>query len=148
MTTTTSLINNKDLKPAMKIVIPAGATLTINGEVYPTNISPGFIFPETEIGSLYLSDHLDLQPHKWVTTLETPMDASQPTWISELRAARYRTAVVGKWHFGDGEGHDPEGFDYWDVLIEQGESPRPHVPFPDGLRTEKGYATDLVTQRR
>lgn len=80
-----------------------------------------------------------------VTTLETPIDASQPTWISELRTSGYRTAIVGKWHLGDGEGHDPEGFDYWDVLIEQGEYHDPTFLSADGLRTEKGYATSLIT---
>lgn len=80
-----------------------------------------------------------------VTTLSTEIDASQPTFITELRAAGYRTAIVGKWHMGDGDGHDPQGFDYWDVLIEQGEYIDPTFLSVDGLRTEAGYATDVIT---
>lgn len=80
-----------------------------------------------------------------VYTLLTPIDASQPTFVSLLRAAGYRTAVVGKWHMGDGDGHDPQGFDYWDVLIDQGEYVDPQFLSDAGLRVEKGYATELIT---
>lgn len=80
-----------------------------------------------------------------VTTLETPIDASQPTFVSQLKASGYRTAIVGKWHMGDGAGHNPEGFDYWDVLIEQGEYFDPTLLSTDGLRTVPGYATDIIT---
>jgi hypothetical protein len=55
MSTEISITKNTDLKSGMKIVIPAGDTLLIVGEVYPSNISPGFIVAETDNGSLYLA---------------------------------------------------------------------------------------------
>jgi arylsulfatase A-like enzyme len=84
-----------------------------------------------------------------VTTLDTFIDASQPTFVTALQAAGYRTAFVGKWHMGhgssDGVEHDPQGFDRWDALIDQGEYHDPRFRSPDGLRVEQGYATDLIT---
>ncbi|HET8987396.1 MAG TPA: sulfatase [Humibacillus sp.] len=84
-----------------------------------------------------------------VTTLDTFIDASQPTFVTALREAGYRTAFVGKWHMGQGSTsgvqHDPQGFDRWDALIDQGEYHDPRFLSPDGLRVEQGYATDLIT---
>lgn len=80
-----------------------------------------------------------------VTTLDTYLDAAQPTFVTQLRDAGYRTAFVGKWHMGHHDGHDPQGFDYWDVFIDQGEYWDPRFLSAKGLRHETGYATDLVT---
>jgi arylsulfatase A-like enzyme len=80
-----------------------------------------------------------------VTTLWTPIDAGQPTFISQLRAAGYKTAMIGKWHMGDGDGHNPQDFDYWDVVLQQGEYWNPRFLSEDGLRTVEGYATDIIT---
>ena len=82
-----------------------------------------------------------------VTTLDTFLDAAQPTFVTQLRDAGYRTGLVGKWHMGHGESdgvsHDPHGFDYWDVLVDQGEYHDPRFLSADGLRLETGYATDV-----
>ncbi|GAB5079702.1 hypothetical protein ARTHROSP310_28450 [Arthrobacter sp. AD-310] len=62
------MTKNSDLKSGMKIVIPAGDTLMIREEVYPSRISPGFLVAETEIGPLYLAGDLST---KVVVTDET-----------------------------------------------------------------------------
>ena len=80
-----------------------------------------------------------------VYSLFTPFDASQPTFISALQEAGYRTAMIGKWHMGHGAGHDPEGFDYWEVLPGQGDYWDPLFINADGRRRIDGYATDIIT---
>jgi arylsulfatase A-like enzyme len=68
-------------------------------------------------------------------------DNSQPTVPKILQQAGYFTAVVGKWHLVT----KPTGFDYWNILIDQGQYYNPDfVEMGDTSRIE-GYCTDLIT---
>ena len=91
-----------------------------------------------------------------------PFDGSQPTFPKMLQKAGYQTAIVGKWHLeaippnarGDMSKYEsnPTGFDYWEIFPGQGNYFNPDfiTPGKDGKRvvkTEPGYATELVTQK-
>ena len=68
-------------------------------------------------------------------------DGSQQTFPQLLQKAGYETAVIGKWHLGT----DPIGFDYWKILIGQGDYY--NTPFIDNGKRVKssGYATNVTT---
>ena len=55
-----------------------------------------------------------------VTTLSTHMDNRLLTFPKLLQDAGYQTAMIGKWHLGQGPAHEPKGFDFWRVLPGQG----------------------------
>lgn len=80
-----------------------------------------------------------------VRRLHEPFDTSQPTVDKLLRAGGYQTGLVGKWHLGHGEGHDPAGFDYWCVLPDQGDYHDPEMIEMGGRRRFPGYVTDVIT---
>ena len=80
-----------------------------------------------------------------VKTLSDPLDGRKPNVAKMLQADGYQTAMVGKWHLGHGGNADPTGFDYWNVLPGQGLYHDPEMLDPDGEKTHKGYATDIIT---
>lgn len=81
-----------------------------------------------------------------VRTMLSPFDAGQPTFPALLREAGYQTALFGKWHLGHGPGHDPVGFDAWEVLEGQGTYHDPLFHTPGGERRRSGYVTDVLTE--
>ena len=84
-----------------------------------------------------------------VTTLDNPIDNRQPMFPALLQAAGYQTALFGKWHLGEGEGHCPAGFDDWAVLPGHGYYFHSDFIFkgPAGgtKRPVPGYITDVIT---
>ena len=82
-----------------------------------------------------------------VYTLDTPIDNRMPNVAKHLRAGGYQTAMIGKWHLGEGKAHEPTGFDFWSVLPGQGEYFDPYM-IEMGKEIEvPGYATDIITDK-
>ncbi|TQS74988.1 sulfatase [Ornithinibacillus gellani] len=80
-----------------------------------------------------------------VKTLGDKFDSRQPTVQKMMKENGYQTALIGKWHLGNGGNSDPTGFDYWNVFPNQGEYHDP-VMYDMGVeKVFKGYATDIVT---
>ncbi len=68
-------------------------------------------------------------------------DGEQQTFPKLLQKQGYETAVVGKWHLSS----DPTGFDYWNILIGQGEYYQPTF-IENGVKgVRDGYATEVTT---
>lgn len=68
-------------------------------------------------------------------------DGSQQTFPKLLREAGYQTAMIGKWHLSS----DPTGFDYWNILIGQGDYYNPTFIDNGEKRQIEGYATNITT---
>jgi arylsulfatase A-like enzyme len=82
-----------------------------------------------------------------VTTLNTHINNRIPNVAKHLQTGGYQTAIVGKWHLGEGKAHEPTGFDFWSVLPGQGEYFDPFM-VEMGEETEfPGYATDIITDK-
>ena len=70
-------------------------------------------------------------------------------YSSHLQAAGYETAHVGKIHMAHerGEAHIRPGFDYWFSFIGQGKYIDPPVNDNGYEYQEKGYMTDILTEK-
>jgi arylsulfatase A-like enzyme len=68
-------------------------------------------------------------------------DGSQQTFPKLLQKAGYETMMVGKWHLHS----KPEGFDYWNILIGQGDYYKPKMVENGDTSEIPGYVTDIVT---
>lgn len=68
-------------------------------------------------------------------------DGDQLTFPKLLQKAGYQTAMVGKWHLKT----TPQGFDYWNILINQGDYYNPRMIDMGDTTTHTGYTTDLIT---
>ena len=81
--------------------------------------------------------------------LDQNFDNTQLTFPKLLQKAGYYTSVVGKWHLGS----EPTGFDYYNVLPQQGRYFDPYfkekgekwVDGVEGGKVYKGYVSDITT---
>lgn len=70
-------------------------------------------------------------------------DGDQETFPKLLQHNGYQTAIVGKWHLNS----TPQGFDFWSVLIGQGEYYNPDFIENGKTVTIPGYVTDIITDK-
>lgn len=82
-----------------------------------------------------------------VTTLNTPINNKLPNVAKHLKAGGYQTAMIGKWHLGEGRDHEPSGFDFWSVLPGQGDYFDPSMIEMGEEIEVPGYATDIITEK-
>lgn len=69
-------------------------------------------------------------------------DGSQDSFAKQLQTNGYQTAWIGKWHLES----QPQGFDFWKVLVGQGYYFNPDfLEINKGKVRNEGYVTDIIT---
>ncbi|WOK05419.1 sulfatase [Imperialibacter roseus] len=68
-------------------------------------------------------------------------DGSQMIFPKLLKTAGYQTYLIGKWHLKS----KPQGFDFWKILIDQGEYYNPRLVSENDTTVVNGYTTDVIT---
>ncbi|MEN0053614.1 MAG: sulfatase [Mucilaginibacter sp.] len=71
----------------------------------------------------------------------TYFNGAQQTLPKIFKQYGYNTAIVGKWHLFS----KPTGFDYWNILPDQGHYYAPQFIKMGKDTTYKGYVTDIIT---
>ena len=79
------------------------------------------------------------------TTIGAHLDNRLENVAKILQRDGYQTAIVGKWHLGQGTDHWPTGFDYWNILQGQGPYFDPEMVRNGEKVQYSGYTTDLIT---
>jgi arylsulfatase A-like enzyme len=81
-----------------------------------------------------------------VKTLADELDSSRPMQVQKiLKSDGYQTAMIGKWHLGNSEASNPQGFDYWNILPGQGDYYDPTMIEMGEKKVIPGYVTDIIT---
>ncbi|MGB5821726.1 MAG: sulfatase [Saonia sp.] len=70
-------------------------------------------------------------------------DGSQPTLPKYLQKLNYETAIIGKWHLHG----EPTGFNYWDIVNDQGNYYNPEFIKGKDTTITNGYTTDIITDK-
>jgi arylsulfatase A-like enzyme len=70
-------------------------------------------------------------------------DGEQQTLPKILQENGYETAIVGKWHLGS----VPTGFDFWNILPDQGHYYQPSFIKMGRDTVYSGYVTDIITDQ-
>ena len=84
--------------------------------------------------------------HSHINGFKTNADGfngNQPTLPKYLQQAGYYTAIIGKWHLSS----SPQGFNNYDILLDQGEYYQPQFYNGTDTITNQGYVTNIITDK-